>query len=79
MNKRTVVIIEDDELTRMVMQRILEREFKFNIVLFRNGLEGLEYLQKNSPVSPKLEGRAYCEYLGTYSFSTVPKTEYKFQ
>ncbi len=38
-----------------------------------------EYLQKNSPVSPTLEGRAYCEYLGTYSFSTVPKTDYNFQ
>ena len=38
-----------------------------------------EYLQKNSPVSPKLEGRAYCEYLGQYSFSTVPGTEYLFQ
>jgi sulfur-oxidizing protein SoxB len=38
-----------------------------------------EYLQKNSPVSPILEGRAYCEYLGVYSFSTVPGTDYKFQ
>ena len=38
-----------------------------------------EYLRKNSPVSPVLEGRAYCEYLGKYSFSTVPGTEYKFQ
>ena len=38
-----------------------------------------EYLQKNSPVSPKLEGRAYCDYLGVYSFSTVPGTKYKFQ
>lgn len=38
-----------------------------------------EYLQKNSPISPTLEGRAYCDYLGTYSFSTVPKTDYKFQ
>ncbi|KKM02328.1 hypothetical protein LCGC14_1785520 [marine sediment metagenome] len=38
-----------------------------------------EYLQKNSPVSPVLEGRAYCDYLGTYSFSTVPGTDYKFQ
>ncbi|MGY8914261.1 MAG: bifunctional metallophosphatase/5'-nucleotidase [Flavobacteriales bacterium] len=37
-----------------------------------------EYLKKNSPVSPTLEGRAYCEYLGTYSFSTVPKTDYIF-
>jgi len=38
-----------------------------------------EYLAKKSPVSPTLEGRAYCEYLGKYSFSTVPGTEYKFQ
>lgn len=38
-----------------------------------------EYLKKNSPVSPTMEGRAYCEYLGKYSFSTVPGTDYKFQ
>ena len=38
-----------------------------------------EYLKKHSPVSPKLEGRAYCEYLGEYSFSTVPGTKYYFQ
>lgn len=38
-----------------------------------------EYLKEKSPVSPTLEGRAYCEYLGEYSFSTVPKTDYKFQ
>ncbi len=38
-----------------------------------------EYLKENSPVSPKLEGRAYCDYLGEYSFSTVPGTNYKFQ
>lgn len=37
-----------------------------------------EYLKLNSPVSPKLEGRAYCEYLGEYSFSTVPGTNYQF-
>lgn len=38
-----------------------------------------EYLQKNSPVSPKLDKRAYCDYLGQNSFSTVPGTDYKFQ
>lgn len=38
-----------------------------------------EYLQKNSPVSPKLDKRAYCDYLGQNSFSTVPGTNYKFQ
>ncbi len=38
-----------------------------------------EYLQKNSPVSPKLDKRAYCDFLGSNSFSTVPRTDYKFQ
>lgn len=38
-----------------------------------------EYLKKHSPVSPKLDGRSYCDYLGTYSFSTVPGTNYEFQ
>lgn len=38
-----------------------------------------EYLTKNSSVSPTMEDRAYCKYLGKYSFSTVPKTNYKFQ
>ena len=38
-----------------------------------------EYLKENSPVSPVLDGRAYSKSLGTYSFSTVPKTNYKFQ
>lgn len=49
MSKNNVVVIDDDELTCMLIQRILEREFKFNIVTFRNGLEGLNYLQKNEP------------------------------
>lgn len=38
-----------------------------------------EYLSKFSPVAPELEERAYCEYLGPYSFSTVPGTNYLFQ
>jgi 5'-nucleotidase len=38
-----------------------------------------EYLKLKSPVSPKLEARAYCDYLGPNSFSTVPGTDYKFQ
>jgi len=49
MSKKDVVVIDDDELTCMLMRRILEREFKFNIVSFKNGLEGLDYLENNSP------------------------------
>jgi len=37
-----------------------------------------EYLQKHTPVSPTLDGRSYCEYLGEKSFSTVPGTDYEF-
>lgn len=49
MSKKDVVVIDDDELTRMLIKRILEREFNFNITAFRNGLEGLEYLESNNP------------------------------
>lgn len=38
-----------------------------------------EYLSLHSPVSPKLDGRAYCDYLGEKSFSTVPGTDYIFR
>lgn len=38
-----------------------------------------EYLAENSPIAPKLDGRAYSDALGTYSFSTVPSTNYVFQ
>lgn len=38
-----------------------------------------EYLTKFSPVSPELDERARCDYLGPYSFSTVPGTNYLFQ
>ncbi|SKB30770.1 5'-nucleotidase [Salegentibacter holothuriorum] len=37
-----------------------------------------EYLQKKSPVSPGLDGRSYCKFLGEKSFSTVPGTNYEF-
>lgn len=49
MSKKNVVVIDDDELTCMLMKRILEREFNFNITSFRNGLEGLNYLEGNKP------------------------------
>ncbi len=47
MTKINVVVIDDDELTRLLLQRILEREFKYSIISFRNGLEGLKYLEEN--------------------------------
>ncbi|HET8839544.1 MAG TPA: bifunctional metallophosphatase/5'-nucleotidase [Flavobacteriaceae bacterium] len=37
-----------------------------------------DYLRVHSPVSPEYEKRAFCNYLGRYSFSTVPGTDYEF-
>lgn len=42
-NENEVIVIEDDEVTQMLIQRIMEREFGYSTVTFRNGLEGLEY------------------------------------
>ncbi len=38
-----------------------------------------EYLKLHSPVSPTTNKRAYCDYLGEKSFSTVPGTDYIFE
>lgn len=38
-----------------------------------------EYLKLHSPVSPTLDKRAYCKYLGENSFSTVPGSNYIFK
>lgn len=39
----------------------------------------IDYLREHSPVSPTLDGRAYSQKLGEYSFSTVPGTDYQFK
>ena len=38
-----------------------------------------EYLKLHSPISPKMDKRAYCDFLGEKSFSTVPGTDYIFK
>jgi 5'-nucleotidase len=38
-----------------------------------------EYLKLHSPISPGMDKRAYCDYLGEKSFSTVPGTDYIFK
>lgn len=37
-----------------------------------------EYLAEFSPVAPKLDQRAYCNFLGPHAYSTVPGTDYVF-
>lgn len=47
MTENEVLVIEDDEITQMLIQRIMEREFDYKIVSFKNGLEGLEYAKQH--------------------------------
>lgn len=39
----------------------------------------IEYLDKFSPVAPKIDGRALATDLGEFTFSTVPGTNYEFK
>ncbi|TYP93407.1 Response regulator receiver domain-containing protein [Fodinibius salinus] len=44
-----ILIVDDDELTRQLFNRLLDREFDKKIVLFSNGLKALEYAKENIP------------------------------
>lgn len=43
------LVVDDDELTRKLIQRLLEREFEMEVETLANGLEGLEYMQAHHP------------------------------
>lgn len=47
--KDEILIVEDDELTRKLMERLLQREFDTNTVSMANGIEGLEYAKEHIP------------------------------
>lgn len=44
-----ILIVEDDKLTRMLIERLLKKEFNANTVSRANGIEGLEYARENIP------------------------------
>lgn len=45
----SVLVVEDDELSRKLITRILEREFNVDVTAMGNGLEGLEYMEEHNP------------------------------
>lgn len=49
-HKDEILVIDDDELSRKLMTRLLDREFAFDIASFSNGIEGLEYAKKHNPI-----------------------------
>lgn len=44
-----IVVIEDDELTRKMIEYLLKREFDMKVSCFSNGIEGLEYAEEHAP------------------------------
>jgi two-component system alkaline phosphatase synthesis response regulator PhoP len=44
-----ILVIDDDELTRKLVKRLLDKEFSLDIATFSNGIEGLEYAKKQTP------------------------------
>jgi len=49
-HKNEILVIEDDELSRKLVTRLVEREFGLDVVSFSNGIEGLEYAKKHKPI-----------------------------
>lgn len=47
--KKEVVIIEDNDVLRILFQRLLEKEFDVSISFKQNGMEGLEYARQTKP------------------------------
>lgn len=44
-----ILVVEDDELSRKLICRLLGREFNMDIISLGNGLEGLEYAKAHIP------------------------------
>lgn len=47
--KDEILIVEDDEITRKLMIRLLKNELDTKTVSLANGIEGLEYAKKHVP------------------------------
>lgn len=47
--KKEILIVDDDELSRKLLNRLVSKEFDFEVVSKSNGIEALEYAQKHVP------------------------------
>ncbi|SMO68303.1 response regulator [Fodinibius sediminis] len=48
-NPIKVLVVDDDELTRKLIVRLLERNTKAQVTSLSNGIEGLEYIKSHYP------------------------------
>lgn len=67
-NKRLILIIDDDNITRLTLTKVLEKEGDYKIIDARNGMEGLEQFKKHHPdmvlmdvMMPEMDGYETCQ------------------
>ncbi|MGD8811722.1 MAG: EAL domain-containing protein [Thioalkalispiraceae bacterium] len=66
-NKRLILIIDDDNITRLTLTKVLEKEGNYRVIDARNGIEGLEAFRKYHPdmvlmdvMMPEMDGYQTC-------------------
>ncbi|MEL7833451.1 response regulator [Fodinibius sp. Rm-B-1B1-1] len=47
--KNEILVVDDDDLSRKLINRLIAKEFDYDIVSKSNGIEALEYAEKNIP------------------------------
>jgi DNA-binding response OmpR family regulator len=47
--KREILVVDDDDLSRKLINRLVSKEFDYEIVSKANGIEALEYAQEHIP------------------------------
>ncbi|MDZ7658747.1 response regulator [Fodinibius sp.] len=48
--KQKILIVDDDDLSRKLISRLVSKEFDYEIVSKSNGIEALEYAQEHVPL-----------------------------
>lgn len=67
-HKRLILIVDDDNITRLTLTKVLEKTGGYKIIHAHNGLEGLELFKKHRPdmvlldvVMPEMDGYETCQ------------------
>ena len=53
-NSNAVAVIDDDEISLLLIKRFLEQKITQNVLPFSNGLEALNYFEKNASQTTQL-------------------------
>jgi len=66
-NKPLILIVDDDDITRLTLRKVLEKETDYQLIEARNGIEALEQFKKHQPdmvlmdvMMPEINGYEAC-------------------